>query len=1206
MANGCTGPVTTVTVTVNSIARVSAGADFSVCEPVTIPLSGSFGGTTTSATWAVVSGTGSLSVSTVSGTTVTATYTVGAGDIGGIVVFRLTTNDPDAGGPCTAVSDDVTVNVNRKARVIAPADYTLCEPSSINLFGTLSGSSSTGLWSLITGTGSLSATSLTGSNVTAVYTPSVSDVATTLRFRLTTNDPDGFGPCVAEWDEVDIHINESAKVNAGPDAEVCENNPINLDGTTGGTTSIVTWSGGGGASQFGDVNAEDTQYTLTPSDIAAGGVTLTLTADDPDGVGSAGPCLAVSDQVFIRINKLPEVSLSGLQAGYAENDPIDSLEAFPVGGVFTGPGIIAGTNKFDPGSAPFGSITITYTYTHPTTLCVNSASRNTVVNPVTDIDFDIAPIRRDASGFPIICANSGNLQLIGYPPVSEAASASFQSQDIPSRIIKVGDEYSINTNGLPAGSYEVQYIFENAFGATDTLTKQVTVYSGPKAVITIDRTCVDQDLVFTEASTIPNNGSNGTISKYHWKLGEFGEERSIRNPVYAYEDSGNKTVELRVETDQGCFHDTTRIVRVGLEPQVDFIWKKICSGVETTEFQDVTVTSEFSSIREYEWDFGDGDILPFGPSGDPVPSGTHGGATSGTYNDPNHKYDLFRVYDVKLTVHTNDGCTSSKTNKVYILDYSIPGPTSGYFTDFEAGPGTWVPIATESDTSWVFGSPAGNEINSAGSGSNAWWTGGNTNSAADYSTYFNNEMSEVIGPCLNLENIKRPMISLNYWSDSQEGFDGAVIQFSTDGALTWETIGDADGLGINWYNSRDLSSAPGGQDNYAWSDSTSGWKNARFSLDRIPVSRRGLVVFRIAFASNDDNPNERILNGFAFDDVYIGEKKRNVLVEQFTNDSYGPSNQADLYLDNLYQSEIIDRDSADFIIMQYHIANPAYDQLNADNPVDPAARALLFGVSQPPTTIMDGIQGRYFNKDFNGATTDITANEVERRALEDPLFDMAVTFQSSDQTTLQMQVDYTYIDTVSTLTNPVMLHAALVETGVNGNTNVLRKLLLQPEGRVITRIWTEGQTESITINYPIDIPIVDPDNLYIITFVQDKNTKRILQSTITKAPSKEGTVAVGLPDDPAVAALHGLSVYPNPASHSFYFGLGQRLTADYTWRVIDQRGVTVLEGDLNRDLSEPQQVDVSKLANGIYFVAIQTSNRSVMYKKLAIVNGIRN
>ena len=43
-ANSCDGPATVVTVTVNPIATANAGANDSVCQPVTIPLSGLIGG----------------------------------------------------------------------------------------------------------------------------------------------------------------------------------------------------------------------------------------------------------------------------------------------------------------------------------------------------------------------------------------------------------------------------------------------------------------------------------------------------------------------------------------------------------------------------------------------------------------------------------------------------------------------------------------------------------------------------------------------------------------------------------------------------------------------------------------------------------------------------------------------------------------------------------------------------------------------------------------------------------------------------------------------------------------------------------------------------------------------------------------------------------------------------------------------------------
>src|SRR5690606_20540971 len=127
----------------------------------------------------------------------------------------------------------------------------------------------------------------------------------------------------------------------------------------------------------------------------------------------------------------------------------------------------------------------------------------------------------------------------------------------------------------------------------------------------------------------------------------------------------------------------------------------------------------------------------------------------------------------------------------------------------------------------------------------------------------------------------------------------AVVQYSTNGGATWRTIGDAEKRGINWYNSKNLPSSIGGEDRFAWTGESGGWRNARFNLDDIPPSERTLVVFRIAFGSNNDNLAERILNGFAFDDIYIGEKTRNVLVEHFTNNSNAAANSARLALDNM-------------------------------------------------------------------------------------------------------------------------------------------------------------------------------------------------------------------------------------------------------------------------------------------------------------------
>jgi hypothetical protein len=1020
------------------------------------------------------------------------------------------------------------------------------------------------------------------------------------------------GVCAAGFDEINILINRAPVVGAGPDVEVCEDQPsIVLSGSSGGSTSSVTWSGGSGAAQFSNVNAVSPTYTFTSTDIANGGVTLRITSNDP-----AGPCGSVWDEVFIKINKLPEVFLFGLQPTYAENNPVVSLDGIPLGGTFTGSGIIAGTNQFDPGAASIGPVNITYTYTNPTTGCTNDIVKSTIVNPVTSIDFDIESQTVDLGGNPQICANSGLLELIGYPaPGTGYPQTLFTSPDIPLRITVAAGKYYLNTDGLAPGTYQVQYIYTNSLNATDTLTKVVTVFAAPQAIIDFDRVCIADSLTYTDVSIIPINPDGATIESYDWSYGEFGNgnDGSTRNPKYKYADHGVKTVSLTVTTSQGCSHETTKDIRVGPLPEVEFTWSKVCSGLEVTEFKDATTTpGGFSAIQEYEWNFGDGDVLTFGPSGQPVPGGTHSGRTTGTYTDPNHNYNSFTTFNVQLTVKTEDGCTGTKTNGVIILDYITPSPSNGYKTDFETGSNPWVVSTTSTNPSWIYGPPAGNVIQPSAPNNNAWWTGDNADPATTFSTFNNDETSEVLSPCLNLSDLKRPMISLDYWSDMVGAFDGAVVQFSTDEGNTWETIGTADGYGINWYDTQNLTSNPGGQDNYAWSGSnpTNGWKNARFNLNQIPESERDLVRFRIAFASNGDNPNGDILNGFAFDNVYIGEKNRNVLIEHFTNDNSGTSNASDQFLEDMYDEEVDAKDSSDFIVVQYHIGG---DPLYLDNPGDPNARSLLYGVSSAPTTVMDGIQGQYFGTNFNGLLANITPIETDRRALEDPLFNISIdTVATGNNTTLGLDITYTYIDSLKSLDIPVTFHAALIERGVNGNGNVVRKLLLRSDGETVDRQWdVNGSTpyESFDVDYVVDIPIEYPDSLYILAFVQDNSgegsvtARRILQSVIVKAPRKVGPVITGIEDDQAVAELKGLVIYPNPASQIVKLHSDHNFTRDYRWNLIDQRGVTVLSGKVQQDFTVgDQHIPVGNLPNGLYIMAIQTGEKSVVHKKIAVMN----
>ncbi|MEO5980443.1 MAG: PKD-like domain-containing protein, partial [Chryseolinea sp.] len=1191
MANGCVGPTSTVTVTINPTASVNAGADYAVCEPVTIPISGTIGGSATSGNWTLVSGAGTLSASTVSGTTVTANYTVNASDIGSPVTFLLSSNDPDGGGPCSVFADQLIVNVNRQARVTLPANYVVCEPGVINLAGVLSGSATSGLWSVDTGNGVLSASSVTASNVTASYTVPASDVNTSLVFRLTSNDPDASGPCVAESSTIDIFVNMSANVNAGSDFAVCENQPINLAATVSGSTASVLWSGGSGGAQFSPVNNANSTYTITPADITAGGVTLTITTNDPD---AAGPCTAASDPIFVRINKLPAVYLVGLEPIYAENGGIDNLDGFPVGGVFTGPGIVAGTNLFNPANAGFGTIIIRYTYVDPATGCSNYVEKNTIVNPLTDIDFYIREDNRvTPTGNPQICANQGYLTLVGVPDVSEGFDPTLFrgiSPELAGRISYDGTNWKLLTDGLNAGSYLLQFIFTNEFAATDTLTKDLVVFSAPKAVIDLGNSCIDDVATFLESSNIPNNLSGGSIVTWNWFFdeGSNGSSGSTMEPQYQYSAPGPKNISLEVVTDQQCRSKIFKAIIIGKPPVPDFSWTSYCKG-DATKFKDRSM-STYGNVNSYTWDFADG-------------------GTS-IAKDPSHKFLNFGSYPVKLSIGTDAGCFADTTKQVYIQDLQTPSPGDPYSINFEDGPETWVAITAEGDfnNSWIFGLPNGPYINSAASGSNAWWTGRNAKS------YYDNEKSYVIGPCLDLTNLKRPMISLNYRVDTQAGFDGAVMQYSVNGGATWETIGDAEGGGINWYNSRNLSGQPGGQSNFAWSagsaqDTVGKWTNARYNLDQIPFAVRDTVIFRMAFGSNGDTG----WDGFAFDDVFVGEKTRNVMVETFANVNVTASNNATIDLKKKYADQFLKKDSSDFFFVEYHVLNavgssiPDPDPVSAGNKQDPIARALLYNVAQPPSTIMDGMQDGNL---FNGYTGNITAIELDRRALIDPTFkiDIDTVNTSTSNTKVRLALTYTYIDSTAPLQNRVTMQAAIVEKGVGNNGPVVRKLLLGSEGKTVDRTWNRGDKQIADVDYDIEVPIANSDSVFIVAFIQDNfpgagQSKKILQSKIIGSYRKKSLNVTSIEDNPITGELKDLSVYPNPASNHVNISVPIMLMRNYQWTLIDQRGITVLDGDLAQDFTNgPQEIDISRLANGIYFMSIQTGEKSIIYKKIAVMN----
>jgi hypothetical protein len=1130
---------------------------------------------------------------------------------------------------------------------------------------------------------------VTGESTFGQLTNLVTDVLVNTSFipQLVTYTvvPTGTNGCLGDSFTINVTVNPAAQLTAGPDLAVCSNDPdVVLQGAVTFAPNGVSWTGPGIFAPNNTDPAANYTHGENPPLETFVVQTLTLTANDPDG---AGPCIAVNDQMTVRVNGLPNIDFGVLPIIYAENGPAFPLTGTEVNGDFrisTGSSFqgsqyinVSGKDEiiFDPTLVLVNTYdTVRYEWINPATGCLGTRERRVFITPVTVIDFGMEwdcgslgvpgtgciQIPQDIStGEFRFCSNAGLIRLIGSPQANtgDPSGTNFtavltgNAVDLGSRIFSFNNEWYIDTDGLPSADYLLQYNYKDlTTGLSSTpITYPVRVWAAPDAVISPPaNNCITAAIALdgSTSSIIAPNPFGATIGAggYNWTFGDPAGGTAT-GPSVSYDYAavsappGTYNVTLTVTTSNLCRDVATFALRVGAPPIVNFTWGAICTN-DSTRYIDQTDPLT-STITTYTWNFGDGTSIS-GPAGANIPPAVGGPVrTSGTFNDPKHNFITTGSYPTQLTVDTNDGCFASLTRTVSILTGGTnvaPTPLAGYLEQFGSGPGSWIaeglvtspPLApvVVSPVSWVLGVPGVNTINNTTivttsgptsatprtSTDQAWWTGANILSPGD--SYFSFESSVVNGPCFDLRGLTRPMLSLDYWSDAEKNLDGAVVQYSVDGGINWQLVGPLAGLpagqrdqGINWYDPNAvIISNPGKQPAfgpYGWTDKSGGWKNARFNLDMIDPNPaiRDQVRIRIAFSSNDQNAPGFSYDGFAFDNIYLGEKERVVMVEHFTNSTNPASTAGDAWIYARYQEQVANRGASgsDFSHVQYHINFPSPDPINLENPVDPGARSLFMSVSQSPTTILDGIID---GVKFNGSYTNLDQNGVEadRRALVSPQFSLQLDTLATSQPN-QITVRLTMRSNVSH-TDPLLAQVLLVENQTSSFNNVVRKQLFGPDGRTITQVFAANDVRTEQgDNVVINVPITNPGNLSLLGYVQNKNTREIYQSVLTPAPYKRGAVVVGLEDSKQPTTLSGISIYPNPANGKLFLGVPpDKAMEGYSWKLIDQRGVTVRAGDFNDLAENAREVPVGDLSNGMYFIQLSGPGQSVVHRKVVVMN----
>lgn len=115
------------------------------------------------------------------------------------------------------------------------------------------------------------------------------------------------------------------------------------------------------------------------------------------------------------------------------------------------------------------------------------------------------------------------------------------------------------------GTYSVELKARNAAGCQDSAFAQIIVYPGFQTDFSIDGSCIANPYSFKDLTTT----RYGYVNAWTWFFGETGfADDTMKNAVYTYADTGQKTVQLISTNSKGCVDTATQILKVSTGPDL--------------------------------------------------------------------------------------------------------------------------------------------------------------------------------------------------------------------------------------------------------------------------------------------------------------------------------------------------------------------------------------------------------------------------------------------------------------------------------------------------------------------------------------------------------------------------------------------------------------------------------------------------------------
>ena len=190
-----------------------------------------------------------------------------------------------------------------------------------------------------------------------------------------------------------------------------------------------------------------------------------------------------------------------------------------------------------------------------------------------------------------------------------------------------------NFNGY--GNYSVSLTVTSDAGCVNSISNTIDVYPLPIVDFTVNPLCFGGPTNFTNQTTVP---AGGNAVGWQWEFGD-GNGDNVQNPTHTYANPNTYTIELIVQTDNGCSDNAIQTVDIFPLPSANFNVDNECF-YDALNFQN----SSSANATIFEWNFGDGN--------------------NSTLENPNHQFNAPGIYEITLIVNTDDACADTIVQNV--------------------------------------------------------------------------------------------------------------------------------------------------------------------------------------------------------------------------------------------------------------------------------------------------------------------------------------------------------------------------------------------------------------------------------------------------------------------------------------------------------------------------------------------------------------